>query len=185
MKKKLPKTKDLQNKLSKPKRRRNKKSPKQETIIFEETLDEQNIHSSKLKGARSYFVGDIHPATVKFNTAKRSAVIKSRKAPLELSYNIYLPDKIILKPKKKYTLIIDYPFRRPFQKEFITPKNGLLLSEVVEIAVESYRKAYEEEDFSISKGLEGKYGIYGHDLHDLGLSAIYVKGDKIYLGVDS
>lgn len=31
----------------------------------------------------------------------------------------------------------------------------------------------------------GKYGIWGHDLEDLTIVNIMVKGNKIYLGVDS
>lgn len=110
----------------------------------------------------------------------------------------------ILKPNKKYTLIIDYPVRSPFEYSFTTNEKGMTLREVVDLAVKKYKQMYKEEDKSTSikpmtmkeasKGkcsllnrvqTDGKYGIYGHDLSHLTITNVGVKGNKIYLSVDS
>jgi hypothetical protein len=96
-------------------------------------------------------------------------------------------------------LIIDYPLNNP--AEFtLKSKNekGFTKAELVKTISETYHMIYEEEERSATiktipmekrEGIinrnqtNGKYGIWGHDLSDLVLSAIQVvkKENKYYL----
>jgi hypothetical protein len=182
---------------------RKPKFPK--TEVIEHVHD---IKKGELKGGKSYLAGYIWPSRyeTKFNQIKKvkSGVVYDRRGE-DLIHKVFLEDRrIILSPNKTYTLIIDYPLNVPYTEEIKSGKEGVTLREVLNIAVDAYRKIYKEEaktsklkEESISKRTKGasklinraetngKYGIWGHRLEDLTIINIMVKGNKIYLGVDS
>jgi len=107
-------------------------------------------------------------------------------------------EEIVIK-ENVATLIIDYPLSKPLNIE-IKSKNskGFSKQELVKIISREYKRIYKEEDNSAKnkvipkdarKGLinrnttNGKYGIWGHDIDDLDLSAVMIKykGGKVFL----
>lgn len=111
-------------------------------------------------------------------------------------------DEIVLPPKKKYTVVIDYPLSVPAKFELYTGRKGLTRVDMVSAIVKVYKHVYAVEDGTASRkarlGIEGgaapllnceqsdgKYGIWGHCLGDLVLCSMEVDKDKITLGVDS
>lgn len=183
---------------------RGKKPKNSELVKFVDTIDK-----GELKGGKYYNVGNIWPSKYdvkenEFNTLKGNGRSFSRKSTM-LEYNVYIPDeRKILAPNKVYKLIIDYPLQNPYTQEIKTSKKGMTLREVLNIAVDAYKKIYKQEkktsklkEESIAERSKGKtrlqnrastdgiYGIWGHDLSDLTITNIIVKGNKIYLSVDS
>lgn len=175
-------------------------SIKSEIIEFDKTLiDKDGVKYKKYK------VGDIHPAL--YNSKNTGHFNKDLYDPryLEFKEEIEIPvNRLILKPNKKYTLIVDYPLSIPYEKEIQSGRDGMTLKEVINLVVDAYKKIYKEEaktsklkEESISKRTKGasnlinraetngKYGIWGHSLEDLTITHIIVKGSKIYLSVDS
>lgn len=184
--------------------RRGKRPQNEELVKFVD-------HTTKgeFKGAKHYLVGNIWPSKYdvkenSFDNLKGKGRSFSRKATM-LEYNVWIPDeRKILAPNKVYKLIIDYPLQNPYTQEIKTSKKGMTLREVLNIAVDAYKKIYKEEkktsklkEESISERSKGKfgllnraptngiYGIYGHSIEDLTITNIIVKGNKIYLSVDS
>ena len=175
---------------------------KSKLVKFEEVLSDKNIFDPKYINAKSYPVGQIWPSQYPNKTFKR--VGRDYKWD-EFRLDVFIPDyRLILKPNKKYTLIINYPLSIPYEQEIQSGKDGITLREVVDLSVEAYQKIYKEEkktstlkEESISKRTKGasnlinraqtngKYGIYGHSISDLTITHIIVKGNKIYLSVDS
>lgn len=184
--------------------RRGRKPKNSELVKFVDTIDK-----GELKGGKYYNVGNIWPSKYdvkenEFNNLKGKGRSFSRKGTI-LTYDVWIPDeRKILAPNKIYTLIIDYPLENTYTQEVKSGKKGLVLREVLNIAVDAYKKIYKEEkktsklkEESISTRTKGKsrlinraqtdgiYGIWGHDLSDLTITNIIVKGNKIYLSVDS
>jgi hypothetical protein len=187
---------------------RGKRPQNSELVKFVDT-----IKKGELKGGKYFNVGNIWPSKYdvkenQFNDLKGKGRSFSRKGTM-LEYNVWIPDeRKILAPNKTYTLIIDYPLRNTYTQEIKSGKKGLVLREVLNIAVDAYKKIYKEEkktsklkEESIAERNKGKsgmksrllnraptdgiYGIWGHDLSDLTITNIIVKGNKIYLSVDS
>lgn len=173
---------------------------KSEIIEFDKTLiDKDGVKYKKYK------VGDIHPAL--YNSKNTGHFNKDLYDPRDLEFKeeIEIPvNRLILKPNKKYILIIDYPLSTSYEQEIQSGKDGMTLKEVVGLSVDAYQKIYKEEaktsklkEESISKRTKGasnlinraetngKYGIWGHSIGDLAITHIIVKGSKIYLSVDS
>jgi len=173
---------------------------KSEIIEFDKTLiDKDGVKYKKYK------VGDIHPAL--YNSKNTGHFNKDLYDPRELEFKeeIEIPvNRLILKPNKKYTLIINYPLSVPYEQEIQSGKDGMTLREVVDLSVDAYKKIYKEEaktsklkEESISKRTKGasnlinraetngKYGIWGHGIEDLSITHIIVKNNKIYLSIDS
>lgn len=106
------------------------------------------------------------------------------------------PDEVILKPNQTYDIVIDYPLSNPFIKTIDT-KNGMTRQQVVDLIVKCYKQIYKEEDKStkVATGnipgmfnrntTDGKYGIWGHDIGDLILHTIEIKGKNINVWCDS
>lgn len=184
--------------------RRGKRSQSEELVKFIDYTTK-----GEFKGAKHYLVGNIWPSRYdvkenSFDDLKGKGRKFSRKSTM-LEYNVYIPDeRKILAPNKVYKLIIDYPLQNPYTQEIKTSKKGMTLREVLNIAVDAYKKIYKEEkktsklkEESIAERNKGKtrlqnrastdgiYGIWGHDLSDLTITNIIVKGNKIYLSVDS
>ena len=102
-------------------------------------------------------------------------------------------DKIVVK-QNDAVLVIDYPLENPIEIEIKSEdSNGFKKSELIEIISREYKRIYQEEEDSAQiktipknerKGVinrnktNGKYGIWGHDIDDLVLSAIIVKKTK-------
>ena len=105
-------------------------------------------------------------------------------------------DEIILKSTKAL-LIIDYPLNKPVEINITSQnKEGFSRAELVQLISSEYNRVYEEEEESATvkttplderdglinrNATDGKYGIWGHDIEDLDLSAIIVhlKKDSI------
>lgn len=99
-------------------------------------------------------------------------------------------DEIII-DSQNAILIIDYPIKNPVEINIKSKtQTGFSRKELVEIISREYNRIYKEEDESsavttIPKAerqsvlnrntTAGKYGIWGHDLDDLDLSAIIIK----------
>ena len=106
-----------------------RKTSKTETITFEESG----------KDSKKYSV-DINPDNlIQIKFQKRKYRFRNRE-PIPLFFIVEIPNEVILKPNKKYTLIINYPLQTPFEKEFVTSKDGMTLSEVMKLAIDSYKK---------------------------------------------
>ncbi len=97
-------------------------------------------------------------------------------------------------------LIIDYPLSKPINIEIESSNSrGFSKDELVKIISREYKRIYKEEEESSAKnkvvpkdarkGLinrnttNGKYGIWGHDIDDLDLSAVIIryKEGKVFL----
>ena len=107
-------------------------------------------------------------------------------------------DEIILPGNTNYVLVIDYPLKNPYIKEFKTSKNGMSRKEFVKLVVDSYNDIYDTEERSSkikAKNIDGMmnrittvgtYGIWRHSLDDLILHTLHLKDDNVIeLGVDS
>lgn len=188
------------------KRNRKLKYIKHDTKIKSEIIEFDRITSDR-DGVKykKYIVGQIYPAH--YNSEDTECINRKPWHPrnLEFTEETWIPtNRLILKPNKKYTLIIDYPLSIPYKQEIQSGKDGMTLKEVVDLSVDAYKKIYKEEaktsklkEESISKRTKGasnlinraetngKYGIWGHSLEDLTITNIIVKGNKIYLSVDS
>ncbi len=175
---------------------------KSKLVKFEEKLTDKNIFDPKYVNGKIYSVGSIWPFKYGIKNTKR---IPFNYKDDEFVERVYIPDcRLVLKPNKIYTLIISYPLTNQYEQKIDSGKDGVTLRELVDLAVNAYRKIYEEEkktstlkEESISKRTKGtsslinraqtngKYGIYGHSINDLTITHIIVKGNKIYLSVDS
>lgn len=98
-------------------------------------------------------------------------------------------DEIVLKSNRAI-LLIDYPLNNPIQIEIKSKeKQGFNRVELIRLISQEYHRIYNEEEASAKvktipleerEGLinrnqtNGKYGIWGHDIEDLDLSAIIV-----------
>lgn len=101
------------------------------------------------------------------------------------------PDEILIK-ETSARLIIDYPLNNPAIIEIKNP-NGFTRKDLILIISEKYKEIYQEEETTAKTktipleqrtGLinrnqtDGKYGIWGHDISDLGLSGIELYQNK-------
>ncbi|MFZ4862375.1 hypothetical protein ACL9RF_09325 [Sphingobacterium sp. Mn56C] len=101
------------------------------------------------------------------------------------------PDEVVISDKK-VTLVVDYPLNTPAILE-LSSETGFTRKSLIEEISKHYHEIYRiEEETATTKtvpidqrtGLtnrnhtDGKYGIYGHDLVDLELSAIEVYKNK-------
>lgn len=101
------------------------------------------------------------------------------------------PDEILIK-QTSAKLIIDYPLNNPAIIEITNP-NGFSRKDLILIISKKYIEIYNEEESSATTktipleqrtGLinrnqtDGKYGIWGHDISDLGLSGIELYQNK-------
>ena len=104
--------------------------------------------------------------------------------------NLIGKDEIVI-DKSNVTLIIDYPLNNPVEIKIKSDNsNGFTRKELAQKISAEYNRIYkEEEESAITKttpiderqGLinrnqtDGKYGIWGHDIDDLDLSAIILR----------
>lgn len=107
------------------------------------------------------------------------------------------PTEVVLPPNQKYTLVIDYPVKKPYKTTIRTGRTGFTRIQLADFICQQYRKMYAEEDESVGiptgniPGMFirdrsfGKYGIWGHYITDLVLVSAEIKGSEIHLGVDS
>lgn len=101
------------------------------------------------------------------------------------------PNEILIE-QTSAKLIIDYPLNNPAIIEINNP-NGFSRKDLILLISEKYKDIYKEEEASAKTktiplqqrtGLinrnqtDGKYGIWGHDLSDLGLSGIELYQNK-------
>lgn len=107
--------------------------------------------------------------------------------------NLLEKDKIVLKSKEAI-LLIDYPLNKPVEIKIKSQKEvGFRRGELIRLISQEYHRIYQEEEESSSvktipleerEGMinrnetDGKYGIWGHDIRDLDLSAIIVHSKK-------
>jgi archaellum component FlaG (FlaF/FlaG flagellin family) len=108
--------------------------------------------------------------------------------------NLIGKDEIVI-DNDNATLIIDYPLNKPIEIKIKSANsNGFTRKELVQKISIEYNRIYKEEEESAEtktipieerKGLinrnqtDGKYGIWGHDIDDLDLSAVILrKTDK-------
>lgn len=89
----------------------------------------------------------------------------------------YFSGKLDLKPKTKYTLVIDYPLNKPANFEF---ESGTKpdLAELFAFIGKCYKNVYRD-----TVG----YGVWGHDIEDLVIEGVSVdnKAKTIKLGIGS
>ena len=107
------------------------------------------------------------------------------------------PKEIILEPNSEFTLCITYPLSRDFTTKISTKEGGMTRESFVALVVLCYKQIYKDEDktseidASHIPGMynrvttDGVYGIWGHDLSDLILHTLHVRGKKLTLGIDS
>jgi hypothetical protein len=106
------------------------------------------------------------------------------------------PDEVIL-DEEIITITYDYPLKGSFEFRHIAPNGkGFTRRELSEQIMERYRRIYREEERDDGNpghipGLlnrndsHGRYGIWGHDIEDLILHTLHVRGDRYLLGIDS
>lgn len=103
--------------------------------------------------------------------------------------NLIGKDEIIVESNKAI-LVIDYPLNNPVEIEISSEKQeGFTRKDLILIVSQEYKRIYNEEEESADtktiapgdrEGLmnrnqtDGKYGIWGHDINDLDLSAVVV-----------
>ncbi|WP_066759364.1 hypothetical protein [Crocinitomix algicola] len=103
--------------------------------------------------------------------------------------NLLEKDKIVLNTKEAI-LLIDYPLNKPVEIKIKSQKDvGFSRGELIRLISQEYHRIYQEEEETAKvktvpleerEGLinrnetDGKYGIWGHDIGDLDLSAIIV-----------
>ena len=113
----------------------------------------------------------------------------SIKEPEKSLDNLIDKDEIVLKSNAAI-LLIDYPLNKPIEIEIRSKdKDGFSRIELIRLISQEYHRIYNEEEASAKvktvpleerDGLinrnetDGKYGILGHDIGDLDLSAIIV-----------
>ena len=106
--------------------------------------------------------------------------------PAEAVARLHQPDEIVI-PFEHATLIIDYPLSTPASVELAAPSTyGFTRAELVKAICEEYANIYEAEEGSAhvktvphdERGAlrgrnrtDGAYGIWGHDLEDLIVTA--------------
>ncbi len=107
------------------------------------------------------------------------------------------PSEVVLPADKTFVLVIDYPLTTSFKRKFETGKTGMTRRQLVNLAVDSYKKIYKTEDMGVGEATgnipgmfnratsDGRYGIWGHGLGDLVLCSAIIMGTEIHLGVDS
>jgi hypothetical protein len=104
--------------------------------------------------------------------------------------NLIEKDEIVIN-KGNVTLIIDYPLNNPVEIQIkANNSNGFSRKELAQKISTEYKRIYQEEEESAKtkttpiderQGLinrnqtDGKYGIWGHDIDDLDLSAIILR----------
>lgn len=97
-------------------------------------------------------------------------------------------EKVVL-PYTKATLIVDYPLNKPASFELSSRGRGFTRKQLIQEISGRYHLIYKEEEQSASvktipmekrgdlmnrNETNGKYGVWGHDLSDLALSAVEV-----------
>ncbi|MBX3158658.1 MAG: hypothetical protein KF773_22005 [Deltaproteobacteria bacterium] len=97
------------------------------------------------------------------------------------------PDEIVI-PFERATLVIEYPLTAPARVEIVSPvEHGFTRAELVRAICEEYATIYEAEEATAASTptvppaersgrgdrnrTDGLYGIWGHDLEDLVLTA--------------
>jgi hypothetical protein len=106
--------------------------------------------------------------------------------PHEAMLRLHEPDEIVI-PHDRATLVIDYPLSTPASVEITSPiEYGFTRAELVKAICEEYANIYEAEEGSAhtktvpleERGAmrgrnrtDGAYGIWGHDLEDLIVTA--------------
>jgi hypothetical protein len=114
----------------------------------------------------------------------------SIKGPEKYFNNLMNKDEIVLIANEAI-LLIDYPLNNPVEIEIKSEKSdGFTRGELIKLISREYNRIYKEEEESsqvktipleeredlINRNeTNGKYGIWGHDIDDLDLSAIIVK----------
>ncbi len=85
---------------------------------------------------------------------------------------------VVLPPDQEYSIIIDYPLRKPATFKVKTGKRGMGTSALIRKVGQLYNKVYANE---------AKHGVWGHEMQDLILSGIVVDHVRklIQLSVDS
>lgn len=111
----------------------------------------------------------------------------------------------IIVPDSEITLLIDYPLNKPVEFVLKSSGKGFTKKQLILEISKKYHEIYkEEESTAVTKTLpmekrgslinrnetDGKYGVWGHDIGDLDLSAIDVYRSEngkitISLGVES
>lgn len=109
------------------------------------------------------------------------------------------PNDVILPANKTYILVIDYPLSIPAKIPLKTGKKGMTRSQFVDKVCKAYRAIYKAEDSTSSRKVrlgkdggsapmfnreqsDGKWGIWGHDIGDLILCAVHVRGKNLEIG---
>ena len=114
----------------------------------------------------------------------------SIKEPENSLVNLIDKDEIVLNSNKAI-LSIDYPLNKPTEIEIRSKeKDGFSRIELIRLISQAYHRIYDEEEASAKvktvplkkredlinrNETDGKYGIWGHDIGDLDLSAIIVQ----------
>jgi len=110
-----------------------------------------------------------------------------------------IKDIQILKPNKKFKILIEAYSNVPYEQDYIASEDGLYLSEAVKLCVRGLREMYKEEEKTSSikeqsvtpksfvrNQTNGKYEIYGHFLDDLAITDIkVVDGNIVYPFISS
>jgi hypothetical protein len=101
------------------------------------------------------------------------------------------PDEIVI-TRNSVRLYIDYPLNYPVFFDLKSKENGFTRKELAEQISKKYHLIYSEEEESANNKTipqeqrkimnrnptDGKYGVWGHDIIDLDLTAIEVYEDK-------
>ena len=111
-------------------------------------------------------------------------------------------DEVILPANKTFNLVLTYPLRTPYVEEIQTGKKGLTRIQIIAAVISAYKRVYQIEDGTTTipaqlgkdagygipynrVSTDGEYGIWGHELGDLILHTLYVKGNQIEISCDS
>lgn len=103
------------------------------------------------------------------------------------------PDEIVIESEEPITVVFDYPLREQVMFDIFPPEGYLTRAELALEIICIYREIYQEEaattqipivpldervGLSNRNETDGEYGIWGHDLSDLSLDALWQSGCK-------
>jgi len=96
-------------------------------------------------------------------------IIKSFDYPVAKSQAKYRevkqPNKVVLSPNKRYTLVIDYPLNKTYRGTVVSGKSGVTLKQLLDKIVAHYYKIYKSPS---------KYQIWGHAITDLAIESMNI-----------
>jgi hypothetical protein len=106
------------------------------------------------------------------------------------------PNEVII-PEGIYSLVIDYPLNKPFQRTIKVKRGGMTRRKFVNLVARLYKLIYRQEDRDTKvptgniPGLwnrstsNGRYGIWGHHIDDLILHTLVRTKNSLRVIVDS